>query len=420
MRKPHPLHLLFLAAVPTGVIGQAPQVVKPPIAQAWIDVATYAGMGMPAGGGNPMASIGALFGGSGGPGGDNSFGRTQTGATGRWVDVTLATSANPALAEGAQAVPAGSKLAPRLQLVTPDRAPPPPPSDETPDVQDIERPRGKLSLYWGCGETVRPGQPRTIDLANPIPADLAQVLQSRRATQRGAHSAAGRPQWPSKVDRRMVPDDASLVGEHAFSGQGVPQGFKFNIGPSQDIMPPIELAQSEGATATLLEWRAQPNARAYFIAAMGSRPNGNEVVMWTSSELPDMGQGLIDYQTNAAVDRWLRDRVLLPPTTTRCAIPKGILGEGGMLRMIAYGSEINVVHPPRPSDPKVAWEPQWAAKVRVKSVYQGMVGVDMSGMPGAQRGRAMAPETAPAEGEAQKKDEKKPGPLDVLRGILGK
>ena len=69
---------------------------RPPQAQAWIDVATYSGMGMPMGGmaGNPMAALGSLFGGGGAK---NNFGNTQTGSAGRWVDVTLSTRANPSL-----------------------------------------------------------------------------------------------------------------------------------------------------------------------------------------------------------------------------------------------------------------------------------------------------------------------------------
>ncbi len=50
--------------------GKGPtQVVKPPVSQAWIDVATFAGMGMPSmggGGGSPMSMMGSMFG--GGPG----------------------------------------------------------------------------------------------------------------------------------------------------------------------------------------------------------------------------------------------------------------------------------------------------------------------------------------------------------------
>jgi len=401
------------------------QVVKPPIAQAWIDVATFSGFGMPAGGGNPMAAISGMFGGAGAGQGENTFGRTQSSSAGRWVDVTLATSNNPNLNEATQSVPEGTRLAPRLQLVSPERAPPAPTGREDEVVErEFERPKGKAYLYWGCSETVRPGQPRVIDFATATPAEMASMFQSRRATQRGTHSAVGRPVWPSKTDKRLVPDDASLVGAHAFSGQGVPEGFRFNIGAPQDIMPAIELSQSEGATATLLEWKPVPHARAYFITAQGARGRSSdsfEIVFWSSSELPDIGQGLIDYQTNPAVDRWLNEKVLLSPSTTKCAIPKGILGEAGMMRMIAYGTEMNVVHPPRPSDPKIAWEPQWAAKVRVKSVHQGIVGMDMPGM--GPRGRAAQPQAEPGQpdAEAQKKDEpKKPSALDILRGVLGR
>ena len=103
--------------------------VKPPQAQAWIDVATYSGMGMPgmgAAGGNPLGALGGLFGGGAGAA-KNSFGQTQTGAAGRWVDVTLMTRANPSLAEAQQAVPAGF-LSPALKLQSPKevRTPAPP------------------------------------------------------------------------------------------------------------------------------------------------------------------------------------------------------------------------------------------------------------------------------------------------------
>ncbi|MDH4106430.1 MAG: hypothetical protein OEV39_10000, partial [Gammaproteobacteria bacterium] len=75
--------------------------------------------------------------------------------------------------------------------------------------------------------------------------------------------------------------------------------------------------------------------------------------------------------------QWLREKVLLAPATTTCDIPKGVFeaGSGGMLRMIAYGTELNLAHPPRPTDPKLAWEPDWAVKVRVKSVAFSMLGM---------------------------------------------
>ncbi|MDP1650213.1 MAG: hypothetical protein Q8M01_18710 [Rubrivivax sp.] len=411
---------LCVAAAALGSLGaavwaQPAQVVKPPVAQAWIDVATFGGMGMPmgmpgGGGGNPMAALGSLFGRGGAAA--NHFGQTQAMSPGRWVDVTLTTRNNPQLAEAEQSVPAGF-LSPALKLQSPKetRGTAPDPGDERATEPDYERPKGKLLLYWGCGEAVLAGQPRVVDFATATPAELGRFFQSRRATQRGTHAAAGRPVWPSVADTRIVPEQASLVGEHAFSGQGVPEGFRFQLGAAQDLMPPIALKQTDAAGSTLLEWQALPQARAYFISAMGMREN-NEMVVWTSSEQPDIGFGLLDYQTNPAVDRWLKEQVLLTPQTTRCAVPQGVFsGEGAMLRMIAYGNELNLAQPPRPTDARVPWEPVWAAKVRVKSVTMAMLGME-------------TPEGAPAETPAAAtepaREEKKPGVKDLLKGIFGR
>jgi hypothetical protein len=426
--------LAVMAGVACGQAAKAPaQVVKPPVSQAWIDVATFTGFGMPGmggGGANPMSMMGSMFG--GGQAAKNTFGNTQASSAGRWVDVTLYTSRNPSLAEALQNVPAGTQLAPTLKLVAPriDK-PAPAPHDEGVVPHEYERPKGKMYLYWGCGETVRAGQPRVLDMATAKPEEFGKFFTSRRATQRGAHSAAGRPLWPNEVDSRMVPANASLVGEHAFSGQGVPDGFRFGIPAAQDLMPEIALKQSDVGGATQLEWGALPTARAYFIAAMGARGgmaggSDAEMVFWTSSEVPELGSGLIDYQTNPAVDRWLGEKVLLQPSVTRCAVPKGIFGEGGgaMLRMIAYGNELNLAHPPRPADPKVPWEPQWAVKVRVKSVASAMLGMDTTEMQrGSTRRSQQAPSqspSAPPPAEEKKQEEKLPDPVNILKGIFGR
>ena len=390
--------------------------VKPPQAQAWIDVATFSGMGMPgmgAPGMNPMQALGGLFGGGGGA--KNSFGHTADGATGRWLDVTLLTRANPSLAEAQQAVPAGF-MSPALKLQSPPNPKPTPRDDDEGVVEhEFERPKGRLLLYWGCGATVRPGQPKVLDMASASAADIARFFVSRRATQRGAHSASGRPLWPNPADARMVPEQASLVGEHTFSGNGVPEGFRFRIPAAQDLMPALQLQQADKGGATDLGWGALPTARGYFVAGMGAAKQ-DEMVIWTSSEVPEVGFGLIDYQTNAAVDRWLKEKVLLAPSTTSCTVPKGVFpGEGAMLRAIAYGNELNLAHPPRPADTKATWEPVWAAKVRVKSVASVMLGMpQMDQMPQAGNEPAAKP-----EGEAKKED-KMPKPLDILKGILGR
>jgi len=396
--------LTLLCLAPTLAAQPPAQKTSPPIAQAWLDLATYSG-GMPGMPGGAGGMLGSLFG--GGKGG-NVFGNTQAGPAGRWLDVTLYTRNNTNLKEALQKVPEGSKLAPTLKLVSPVEGKPVPVerSDEVTEQPEFQRPKGKISLYWGCGTEVRKGQPKVLDMATADMGDFAKFFQSRHATTRGAHSTPGRPVWPNKPDARLVPEGASLVGEHAFSGEGVPDGFKFNIDPEHDLMPAIELKHDEAANR--FSWQAIPQAKAYFLASMSARGQ-DEMVIWTSSEQPDIGFGLIDYQPNTAVDKWLKEKVLLSPKTTECSAPKEAVGQAGMVRMIAYGEELNLAYPPRPKDPKAAWEPVWAAKLRLKSVATSILGM---------------PDMNKAMGEAAKQQveekAKAPGAIDLLKGIFGK
>jgi hypothetical protein len=66
----------------------------------------------------------------------------------------------------------------------------------------------------------------------------------------------------------------------------------------------------------------------------------------------------------------------------------------------------------------VAWEPQWAVKVRVKAVANSMVG--MPSMDESQRATREQPSRPPDADSAEKKEAKKPSPLDLLRGVIGR
>jgi hypothetical protein len=261
-------------------------------------------------------------------------------------------------------------------------------------------------------------------MATAAPADFARFFVGRSATQRGAHSAVGRPLWPNPEDSRMVPEKASLLGEHAFSGKGIPAAFRFQVPAAQDLMPPLALAQTAKDGATDLSWNSIATARAYFVSAMGGNDK-EDMVMWTSSELPDTGFGLMDYQTNAAVDRWLKEKVLLTPKTTSCIVPKGIFGDNGaMLRVIAYGDELNLAHPPRPKDPKIKWEPVWAVKLRVKALANGFLGMSEEGRPSRsgsaqERGEARRERNPPQEEQTQSVPSLQQ-PLELLKGIFGR
>jgi hypothetical protein len=164
------------------------------------------------------------------------------------------------------------------------------------------------------------------------------------------------------------------------------------------------------------------------------------MVMWSSSETPDTGMGLFDYLPNATIDRWVKEKVLLQPETTQCAIPKGIFASkggasagrgddaGGMLRMIAYGSESNFAHPPRPADPKAVWEPDWAVRVRVKSSTMAMLGEEQGGR-GGRAGRSASPSGGNAPMPAGQDNPAPSGaesvnpltnPASLLKGLFGR
>ena len=327
----------------------------------------------------------------------NFFGGSKLGMVpGKWLDLALYTRQKPAGTSGNHAIPPGQNMGASLPL---EPVPKPQPGGTAPDTkpEDVERqkPKGRLLLYWGCGEAVRPGQPKILDMATAGPMDFAKFFVGRYAPERGATSEPGRAIWPNERDRQRVPKDASLRGDHAISGEGVPPSLKFAIGERQDFMAPMEIAASGPIGGpTPLTWTSIPTAQGYFLQAMGFRQDGNEMIIWTSSEVQDTGWGLMTWLPNDFVRRMISEKVVLPASTTSCTIPKGVFEgvEGAMVNGIAYGEEQNLAHPPRPTDPKIAWEPIWAVKVRVKSVGMTPLGMEeRAERRGARRGDERTP-----------------------------
>jgi hypothetical protein len=405
--KPLAVAVSGLFALTPALAADAVQKVKPPVSQAYIDLATFSG-GMPAAQGGVGGMLGGLFGGGAkSRQGGNTYGQTKGQAQGRWMDVTLSTRNNANLKTATQTVPAGSRLAPTLNLLAPETVKPGPAAPEgSSEDAKIDMPKGKMYLYWGCGTEVRKGQPLVLDLAKMDPAQYGKFFQNRSATLHLQGPAPGRPGWPNKSDDRMVPDGASMAGEHAFAGEGVVDGFKFQIDEAHDLMPAVDASRSDDGKAVLFKWKPMQQAQAWFVQSMGMRENAGgdmEAVYWTSSELPDMGMGLLDYQPDSAIDKWRKEKVLLPAGTTECAAPKEAVSEMAMSRVVAYGDELNLAYPARPKDPKVTWEPQWEVKVRRKSIASLVPGMGSKAMAAAGTGRDPGDEkpAAPAGNQAQ-------------------
>ena len=83
---------------------------------------------------------------------------------------------------------------------------------------------------------------------------------------------------------------------------------------------------------------------------------------------------------------------------------------------MAYGGEANFVYPPRPTDPKVTWNQQWAVKVRYRSATGGILGQEMPNMGGGRQ--AGMPASQPGQQAPQQKPPKAPSAADILRGGL--
>lgn len=361
---------LLLALGSSPAISQT-QVVRPPVTQYWMDVATVRMADM-----DELPKLGALGGMAANMAGikglgDASFGATKGMMPGRWLDIAVATQRKPAGTQATQTIPAGLGLGASLPLLPPEpvAATGSAPQGRSSEDGVPEQPKGRILLYWGCGDTVRAGQPKVLDLTNAKPEDYAQFMRGRATRERGATAAPGHALWPNPQSKQPVPKGASLQGDHKVTGEGIPASLQFSMGQVQDFMPPLALAATGGgASATTVAWPAQPQARAYFLNAMGG--SDGEMVLWSSSETPEPGWGLMDYLSTPNLDLWLADKTLLPTSQTQCAIPAGIFAKskGAMVQGIAYGQELNLVHPPRPADRRVAWAPEWSARVRVKSV----------------------------------------------------
>ena len=404
-------------AIANTSFGQTGQRVTGPIATYWMSAQTTSGFGMPGmgtGGArpDPQAMMRAMMGG----GGANKTLQLDLG------------SSNTAPAPSAEHLPpAALQAGPSLPLLTPKIAPAPAPERDVPDVpRDFQRPRGKMLIFWGCGERAKPGQPVVIDFAQ-----MTTNPQAMAALMRGIDVRAMRPPapgrnrtyggWPNEQTRTQVQPASSLVGAHTVRGNYSPE-IRFNLEADQDFLGALNLATNARAPAghVNLGWNLVPNAQAYYATVVGGGRD-ETIVMWTSSEQQSVAFAMPDFIAQGDIPRLVQSKALMGPATRTCAVPKEVAdaAQGGLVQLVAYGGEANFVYPPRPTDPKVAWNQQWAVKVRYRSSTGGLLGQPMPGMadaddapprPGARPGR-------PAQG--QPAQPRPPSPADILRGTLG-
>lgn len=417
--KPQFVAVAVAAMLPLPLLAQT-QKIRPPIALYWMSVETAGGMGM-----QIPPGMGAMM-----PPGMQG---------GKKMRLELGSSQQASgEAHAAHAIPPGLAMGQSLPLVTPlaPRAEHAPGGDRE-EEPEYQHPKGRMLIYWGCGEAVRSGQPVIIDFSNLNPQEAARAFRSRSIS-RPRGPAPGRSRtygtWPNQADSRPIPQDGSLRGDHLISGNYSPE-IRFAVDERYDFMDPVAFdpVRKTAAGAFSVKWKAIPTATGYFATAMGQGEDRNDLVTWSSSEVQEMGQVLMDYIAPVEVGRLIHEKVVMPPQTTECTVPAGVFkSDAAMFNFIAYGNELNLVHPPRPKDPKQTWEQEWAVKLRLKSTAMTLLA---EGEGGGRRTRNSArgrtPESAaqppaqentpPAQAE---KPQTPPDPVQegvkVLRGIFGR
>jgi hypothetical protein len=326
--------------------------------------------------------------------------------------------AGPPLA--AHAIPPGMGMGPSLALKSskPDKSRPSEPG-RTPE--DFERPKGRLLLFWGCGEAARPGQPIVIDFAKLAAGEMPQGLfGGERVRVASPPSASSWPNWggwpnDDKPSQKGVPSAASLLGAHRVTGNYTPD-IDFTL--AQDWLAGLEMTQAKAPSgALLLGWNAVPGATAHFAQMMGGGgggANGSTIVFWSSSEVQTFISGLSDYIAPAEAARLVGKKQLMPPGQTSCAIPKEAVAatQGGLISLVAHGPEANFVYPPRPTDSKIPWVQDWTVKARFVSRTGGIAGMDM---PQGAQGR----ETSGTSPSGKPRCPTSADPASVVGGTIG-
>jgi hypothetical protein len=377
----------------------------PPIANYWMDVSTTSGMGAGMGqGARPdMGAVMAMMNGGQAP-------------VAHSLDLRLASRDKPAAAPKADhMIPPGLQMGASLPLLTPvhEQAEPAPTGMPT----QWQQPKGRMLIYWGCGEHVSQGQPTVIDFSQMAPGKVPpgmEALANMAHVVSGPTSAPGFGRWPNDQDSRAVPAAGSLVGAHKIEGNYSPE-IDFTLAPGQDFMPGMGLSEAGAlpSGAMRLQWQAGAPATGYALGMFGASGNG-DVIMWSSSNRAMMPA--LDYLAPSEVKRLVAAGAVLAPTTNQCILPAEVAAAVpmGMVMGIGYGPEAYFAEKPK--------APKWTARVRYKttaSVMHGMAGMMGGGMAANGAGaEQQAPQQQQQAQQAQPQKKKRFGLGDLLGGAI--
>lgn len=294
-------------------------------------------------------------------------------------------------------MPPAAKLGKSVALTAPQKA--------EPVEQELlpQKPKGRLLIFWGCGEHAPKGQPLVIDFAKVAAGQMPAGMPGSTVIRDWGPSAENSKtfaRWPSE-DHKFVKPDSSLIGEHKVVGTYSPQ-IAFTL--AKDFMDPLTARTAAlPSGASRVSWTGIPGATAWLAfltgGKMGQRGEMGDMVMWTSSSDRQFGGGLGDWISPDQAATLVKSGTLMAPGTTNCVVPAEVTAASPDFRMgtlTAFGPQESFAYPPRPADPKAAWHPEWTARIRHRSMTSWMQaqGMEMGGMQGQQAN----PECKPKRG----------------------
>jgi hypothetical protein len=171
-----------------------------------------------------------------------------------------------------------------------------------------EKPKGRLLMFWGCGEHAPKGQPVVIDFAKLAAGQAPPGLWSTTIVrdwgptpdqQPHLRPLAGRG-WQVREGRQFA------AGPHRIVGNYSPE-IAFTL--TKDFMAALRVSkQANQPSGALVTWNAMPDATGYLATLVGGKqgPRGDmgDMVMWSSSATRQFGGGLDDWLTPAQVAGW--------------------------------------------------------------------------------------------------------------------
>ena len=262
----------------------------------------------------------------------------------------------------------------------------------------MEKPKGRILMFWGCNANAPKGQPFIIDFAKMPTAKMPPMGFPGREIP-GAGMARGRNDgknaawWPNGKNGKPPKSDSSVIGEHRITSNFTPE-IKFAL--ANNFMGALNPNAGDAGAAINLNWNSVSSATGYVAWAFGGMVragSGGVMVMWTSANSREFSVGM-DWLSPAEAQRQIAQKMVMPPSQTTCSIPaEAKTAAGGALfgTLNAFGPEENFAFPPKPADPKAVWNIEWTSKARFRSSATFFTGAGMGGMRGMDGGDSPTP-----------------------------